>query len=460
MTCFTACNSLEISRRGFSLIEVLLAVMILGVGIISIAALFPAGIAQQRLANDDVMGPIVANNAISIIRSRVRQEDFGTFEEYERFFPDGYGAPQAFYSRTVPGDWDWMRPGVLLEDDTNTSNYDEFGAIDIFSHRYTWQAGWGLWDGQAIAVDTEFPDGWPHRTQYWQPMGGAANNVPLFGIPYNTRRYVEIDPATGDEFLRPPNFLISQRERYYPMQSGLVNHEDDVRPQYVWDCMFRRFQGRVYVAIFVYRVTADDRGTRFVVPERLPYHLDLVNEGAPYNSGARDVWYHTTDNLERALPFILGSENVGNPNNKGQFDPDLHEQAWQRPRQWLLDQNNNVHRVVSVEHIAGDSNEPHSNAMRIELLRPLHPVTIGWWSNNTRGTINSPEWGGTPFANELVPSDVAQYYYADPDLDRINVAWPLNDAGVVTDLWYMPRYVEVDGVEFTITPVFVTVKEL
>ena len=35
-------------RLGFSLIELLLAIFILGVGVISVAAVFPAGIIQQR----------------------------------------------------------------------------------------------------------------------------------------------------------------------------------------------------------------------------------------------------------------------------------------------------------------------------------------------------------------------------------------------------------------------------
>ena len=37
-----------------------MAIFILGIGIISIAALFPAGIAQQRRSLDDVTGPVVA----------------------------------------------------------------------------------------------------------------------------------------------------------------------------------------------------------------------------------------------------------------------------------------------------------------------------------------------------------------------------------------------------------------
>ena len=61
---------------GFSLIEVLMAIFILGIGVISIAALFPAGIAQQRQSVDDVIGPIVARNAMAVIRSHVRADDF------------------------------------------------------------------------------------------------------------------------------------------------------------------------------------------------------------------------------------------------------------------------------------------------------------------------------------------------------------------------------------------------
>ena len=57
-------------RRAFSLIEVLIAIFILAIGIISISALFPAGIAQQRRTVDDTIGPIVAENALTVLRRR------------------------------------------------------------------------------------------------------------------------------------------------------------------------------------------------------------------------------------------------------------------------------------------------------------------------------------------------------------------------------------------------------
>ncbi len=80
-------------RRGFSLIEVLLSVFILGIGVISIAALFPAGIAQQRQSVDDITGPIVAQNALAILRTKLRPADFGTLE--------GWGTQ----SLTIEGDF-------------------------------------------------------------------------------------------------------------------------------------------------------------------------------------------------------------------------------------------------------------------------------------------------------------------------------------------------------------------
>ncbi|MDP6889987.1 MAG: prepilin-type N-terminal cleavage/methylation domain-containing protein, partial [Phycisphaerales bacterium] len=50
-------------RAGFSLIELLLAIFILGIGMISVAALFPAGVALQARAEDEINGPLVAADA-------------------------------------------------------------------------------------------------------------------------------------------------------------------------------------------------------------------------------------------------------------------------------------------------------------------------------------------------------------------------------------------------------------
>ena len=57
-----------LKHRGFSLIELLLAIFILGIGVISIATLFPAGIAQQQKTSQDILGPIIARNAMTILR--------------------------------------------------------------------------------------------------------------------------------------------------------------------------------------------------------------------------------------------------------------------------------------------------------------------------------------------------------------------------------------------------------
>ena len=43
-------------RRAFSLIEVLMSIFILGIGVIAIASLLPAGIKQQQNAKNDAYG--------------------------------------------------------------------------------------------------------------------------------------------------------------------------------------------------------------------------------------------------------------------------------------------------------------------------------------------------------------------------------------------------------------------
>ena len=61
-------------RAGFSLIELLMAIFILGIGIISIASLFPAGIAQQRGAMDDQVGPLAGSHGDLVQRNGCRQQ--------------------------------------------------------------------------------------------------------------------------------------------------------------------------------------------------------------------------------------------------------------------------------------------------------------------------------------------------------------------------------------------------
>ena len=383
-------------RRAFSLIEVLLAIFILGVGVISIAALFPAGIAQQRQSNDDISGPIVADNAMAIIRSKIRADDFGTYEEF------GTPALPVFAPRyTIPGDWTWLRPGFIFADDPATNAVNETGAIDIFS-------GTNAFTGSgSIEYATE-----------WD--GGYTNTVPLLkGIPWNKQAFGNV----------PPRFLFTRQERYYPMMSQ-YGALDQGRPQYVWDCMFRRFQGKILVAIFVYRVTVPGGGNALYsvaqngpgmshhVPP-LPIWMDLtLPMSAPYF--ADGPW--TTDGPDNDYTTVNDNAIVRGNASGIPLDVEVGPQGWEEPRQWILDQNNNVHRVLAVSR----QNDALAKPVDVELTRPLPGVP--------------------PLSVMYVPP-------APPNPPR----------SVISDIWYLPlRDYETDGTttRFTLTPVYVTVKEL
>jgi hypothetical protein len=58
------------ARAGFSLVEIMFAIGILMVGMLSVGALLPVGGKLQRLSYDDTMGALLASNAEAIIRAK------------------------------------------------------------------------------------------------------------------------------------------------------------------------------------------------------------------------------------------------------------------------------------------------------------------------------------------------------------------------------------------------------
>lgn len=376
-------------RRGFSLIEVLLAIFILGVGVISIAALFPAGIVQQRQSVDDVIGPIVAQNAMAVLRGKLKPDDFGYW--YQTFPP---GHP------TLQGDFPWSRPAFI------------FGATPEQS-------------GISIFRDAD-----------------TVTEVRRNTVKYPT-------PASI------PNIRFTQGERYYPMAAivpgpdGTMGTADDrfddqaARPQYVWDCMFRRFQGKILVAIFVYRASIPGGGpAAFSVPRNLngqfatvppmPIYLNLTQNGFP-------MW--DSDKAPSPAPNCGSSTAPIQGTAAGvHYNPSIANQAWQEPRQWILDYNNNIHRVVG----SWRDNDDVDNRVEVELMRPVAPYPQ---LRQTGSSVNNAFPQRSPF-----------FYPPGSNGSTLRL---------VRDIWYVPVTVDYDldgdgssDGQYSLTPVYVTVKEL
>jgi hypothetical protein len=177
------------------------------------------------------------------------------------------------------------------------------------------------------------------------------------------------------------------------------------------------------VAIFVYRVQLVGGGAfSYRVPPNisnpnvppLPVNLVMDPNDPAYQSGifGPDPIWNADEN-----PVLIGTADAS------AYNPDDAAQSWQEPRQWVLDQNNGVHRVLS---------QTLATSVEVELVRSV----------------------------SLLPPLPPYYFQNAQDTDGDGVP----DENVVSNIWYIP--VEVDlvvggnAIPVQLTPVYVTVREL
>lgn len=452
---------------GFSLVEMLLAVFILGIGVISIAALFPAGIALQRQASDDTVGPLVAKNAFATLRSKLSQGDFGSFQDFATFptFIDGEGPAGAIRPTgatsalpLISGDWTWMRPAFYVP--VNDATDPNVGTIDIFSADYVRQrlaAELGVtlstrFAPPAASWATEMPNGWTDGT----------NTAPLYGIPYNRLRFPFIDevrrfPASlGNPPFNDPNvqalteasITFTQAERSFP-QGGSVSG----RPTHYWDCMFRRYGGKIQVAVFVYRVNAPGGEPAAFRVSRLrdgQLNPSATQPAAPVGSfittqrtppipalylapvfGQNTAW-PARGALPSAYTAVNGysipaqTDEIFGTHRGTAFATELIWDDWQLPNSWWIDNHGSIHKVLFGRTRQGPTastaaNEPGQGPVKLQRPIPIMPA--------------SP-------VNSVVP----------------NVAYPNGGPNAfIQGIWYVPQR---DSRGNILTPVYAAVEEL
>ncbi|MEI6272375.1 MAG: type II secretion system protein [Phycisphaerae bacterium] len=504
------------NRRAFSLVELIIAIFILGIGMISIAALFPAGIKQQEIAEDDVYGPLVAKHAMELLRTRLKQEDFGSFEDFSSDtntvrdpvpLQSSTNVGTGAVASTIAKDWIWKRPGFITVDDASSTGCDEAGMYDIFSYYSTRKNVGGNRSGTTKPlIPTEFTP----TTLLSDVAITTTGRNRLYGIPYNRRIYDELFdvtqpnyawtyaqngiPASGSipngnnlsaNALREPAVFITQRERYWPMPSNAVGVTPT--PKYVWDCMFRKFNGRILVGMFVYRVLpanglrggnySDNNGQTMGTPyvsAQVTASIDSTNAPLIANYPPIPQWVSSRSpmsNLSLTKGDGFGNKwgaggidaKVGSTMDTSKYSPNrddcgipgtgpstttltdptalTYSETWQQPGQWMIDQYNNVHHVI-------EGRRTHDDGPVIL----AKPVPRQPYSNSLFDAKDATERSLNTAGNKTVP--------VPPATDSALLATPGSGGDAlkgIQDLWFVPPY-DANGNQ--LLPVFACVEEL
>ena len=405
-------------RRAFTLLETLLAVLVLGLGLLGLASVVPAVVAQQRDASETIRAGSIAaaidgqvGPTDGLLRGLIEQADV----TYRNNLPYGFGAGTTahyFYNPANPGS---DRPFSFL-----------------------WELDWA----------------WNYIDETGAPQNAGLSNNTLQryridgGLRFSGRNRNDRDFLRAQSFgpLQGPDIPVAARLIPPPVPAA---GDDAPQPRFVWDLVPRRdANGEIQVAIFVRRVSTGLRspgnrtlsetltgvtrdGTPIPPDEwRLPLGYDfnqrriLPNGAAATNSDGQNADYAvpmgaaarvlranrrfragtgqqtlvTDETVGRYIevaalgtPTVLGpTANVDNRPPRGPDDFDFLAQ----PGQLFVDNLGTVRRVEEVFR------DPNADGALISLeVDP--PYNAGAVSNVGIGGAPNPNDGPGAFTSEL-----------------------------------------------------------